>query len=85
MKKGNWIRLAPKSDSRKKEKSYRKKDIEILESGKLKINKNEKLSLKPFIQDSLDQMVCSRVEGIPIRKTSSLTKNQPEKRQSASI
>ena len=26
MKKGNWIRLAPKSDSRKKEKSYRKKE-----------------------------------------------------------
>ena len=65
MKKGNWIRLTPNRIHEKKKKVIAKKNIEILESGKLKINKNEKLSLKPFIQDSLDQMVCSRVEGIP--------------------
>lgn len=53
-----------KKQKKKKRSKVAEKNIQILESGKVKFNKDQKVSLKPFIKDSVDSVVCSRIEGI---------------------
>jgi len=53
-----------KKNKRKKREKVADKTIEILESGKVKFNKDQKVSLKPYIQDSLDKVVCNRLDSI---------------------
>ena len=53
-----------KKQKKKKRSKVAEKNIQILESGKVKFNKDQKVSLKPFIKDSVDSVVCSRNEGI---------------------
>ncbi len=49
---------------KKQLKKLAKANIKILRSGKLKIAKGEKLSLRPFIKDSIDNTIVSRLNGI---------------------
>lgn len=44
--------------------SVAKQSIKILQSGKIKFNKGEKISLKPFVTQSVGDCVCSRIDGI---------------------
>lgn len=54
-----------KKSKRKRKEKATKKSIEILESGKVKIKKDQKISLNPYIKDSVKNCICSRIEGIP--------------------
>lgn len=49
---------------KKKIKKLAEANIKLLKSGKLKISKGEKISLKPFITDSVENAVVSRLDGI---------------------
>lgn len=53
-----------KKQKKKKRSKVAEKNIQILETGKVKFNKDQKVSLKPYIKDSLESVVCSRIEGI---------------------
>lgn len=41
-----------------------KENVKILKSGKVKIKKGEKIQLKPFISESVENTVCSRIDNI---------------------
>lgn len=58
------FKVMAKKQKRKKREKVADKTIEILESGKVKFNKDQKVSLKPYIQDSLDKVVCNRMDSI---------------------
>jgi hypothetical protein len=53
-----------KKKKKKDEYSVAQQNIKILQSGKVKFVKGEKVSLEPFISESLNNAVCSRIEGI---------------------
>lgn len=53
-----------KKKNKKASLAIAKENVKILKSGKLKVKKGEKLSLKPFITESLNDVVVSRIEGI---------------------
>ena len=51
--------------SKKKQlKKLAKSNIQVLKSGKIKIAKGEKISLKSFVNDSIQNTVISRLDGI---------------------
>lgn len=43
---------------------FAKSNIKILESGKLKVKKGQKISLKPYIKQSVDGSICSRLDAV---------------------
>ena len=51
-------------NKRKNVEELAKRSIKILKSGKVKINKDQKISLAPYVEESLTEVVCSRIEGI---------------------
>lgn len=51
--------------SKKKQlKKLAKSNIQILKSGKIKVSKDQKINLKPFVNDSIDNAVVSRFNAI---------------------
>ena len=48
----------------KKVKSTAFKSLSVLESGKLKVTEDQKISLDPFVRKNLDKVVVSRLSGI---------------------
>lgn len=57
--------FSEKKSKRKRKETVTKKNIKILKSGKVKFKKDQKISLDPYIKDSVKGCVCSRIEGIP--------------------
>lgn len=59
-------RKEKKRMSKKKKllKQLAKANIKILQSGKIKIAKGQKINLKPFVQDSVENCIVSRLDGI---------------------
>ena len=53
-----------KMGKKKKSKSVAEANIKILKSGKIKIKKGQKISLDSYIENSVNNVVCSRSEGI---------------------
>ena len=49
---------------KKKIKKLAKSSIQILQNGKIKVSKNQKIDLKPYITESIQNTVVSRLEGI---------------------
>lgn len=49
---------------KKKFKKLAEANIQVLKSGKIKVAKGQKINLKPFVQDSVDNTVISRLDGI---------------------
>ena len=66
--------MGKKKKDKKKEKNIFKlwdlnsKRIEILESGKIKFKKDEKIDISSFIETSIDDARISRLEGIPSKE-----------------
>ena len=57
--------FSEKKSKRKRKETVTKKNIKILKSGKVKFKKDQKISLDPYIKDSVKGCICSRIEGIP--------------------
>lgn len=60
---------------KKDEYSVAKQNIKILKSGKIKINKGQKISLAPYTANSVSNSVCSRIDGIIEKNVNSSNDN----------
>ena len=63
------VRLELTMGRKKYIKNLAKSSMKITESGKLKIDKNRKIDLTPYIKDSVDKTVISRLIGIISKET----------------
>ena len=52
------------SKETKKQRKMAKSNIKILKSGKIKISKEQKLDLTPFIEGTINNTIVSRLNGI---------------------